>query len=185
MHCNALHSRYDAHAAQPSNDWNCTVMIFKGVQWIENHCTVKNKTAFLHFALTDQTLHGIPAKKKTLLISCIVNWLTRGVQKTFAHYSNLQCTVPLYGRHCFFALLCSVFCTIMHYFAILCTVRRCFFAYYVPCCTEEDLSASLSMELVFDDCDLQKQNYLASNWHLQHCNANTYTIGLGEFGPKW
>ena len=61
-------------------------------------------------------------------------------------------------------------------FTMHCIVGTVFLHYHWHNCTEEDSSASLSMELVFDDCDLQKQNYLAGNWHLQHCNAKKDTI---------
>ena len=40
--------------------------------------------------------------------------------------------------------------------------------WFLALCTEQDLGQSHSMELLFDDCDLHNQNYLTTNWHLQH-----------------
>ena len=85
---NALH--WFLHYASTHQKY-CTVMIFKCLQWIENHCTVQNSAVFctLHW-LTKLFIQYLQC---TILNSFITHFLTRGAQKTIAHDSNLQCTV--------------------------------------------------------------------------------------------
>ena len=71
--------------------------------------------------------------------------------------------------HCFLASA-EVFSTQLHVTWIKKSTVLLSLAFCIIC-TEQDFRASPSMELVFDDCDLQKQNYLAGNWHLQHCTT--------------